>query len=259
MSSNSADNDPKEQPLVSHLVELRDRVLRCVICVLVVFAAIFYFSGDIFEFVSDPMTRVMGEDETLIATKPLDTFFIPFKLTLMVAFFISIPYILHQVWAFVAPGLYQNEIKVTRPILISSIILFYSGIAFAYFLVLPIIFEFSVSTSPENVAVMTDISYLYDLEMQMYFVFGFVFEVPVATVLLILAGVVEPDKLKNHRGYVIIACFTVGMIVTPPDVFSQSMVAIPMWLLFEAGIFAGRLLKGKGDSDAEKSKATSTN
>jgi sec-independent protein translocase protein TatC len=248
--TNNDNTDPKEQPLVSHLVELRDRVLRCVICVVVVFAAIFYFSNDIFDFVSKPLTSVMGEGQQMIATKPLDTFMIPFMMSLTVAFFISIPYILHQVWAFVAPGLYQNEIRITMPILISSIVLFYVGVAFAYYLVLPNIFKFSVSTSPDSVAVMTDISYFYDLVMRMFFVFGFVFEVPVATVLLILAGVISPEKLTEHRGYVVIGCFTVGMLVTPPDVFSQSMVAIPMWLLFEMGIFAGRILKRGGDKVA---------
>jgi sec-independent protein translocase protein TatC len=237
-------NDPKEQPLVSHLIELRNRVLRCVICVLLVFLALFPFTNDIWVFFSDPMSSAMTEEgQQLIATKPMDTFFVPLTLTVMVAFFISIPYVMHQVWAFVAPGLYQNEIRVTMPILISSIVLFYAGLLFAYFLVIPLIFQFSVSSSPDNVAVMTDIGSLYQLEMRMFYVFGFVFEIPVATVLLILAGVLNPDSLKEHRGYVLIGCFFVGMIVTPPDVFSQSLVAIPMWLLFEAGLFAGRLLK----------------
>jgi sec-independent protein translocase protein TatC len=247
MTSNNDNTDPKEQPLVSHLVELRDRVLRCVICVAVVFAAIFYFSNNIFDFVSAPLTSVMGDGQQMIATKPLDPFFIPFKLTMTVAFFLSIPYVMHQIWAFVAPGLYQNEIRITMPILVSSIVLFYVGIAFAYFLVLPMVFQFSVSTSPDSVAVMTDMGYFYDLVMQMFFVFGFVFEVPVATVLLILAGVISPEKLTEHRGYVVIGCFTVGMLVTPPDVFSQSMVAIPMWMLFEMGVFAGRIMK-RGDA-----------
>jgi len=246
--SNPADHDPKELPLVAHLVELRDRLLRAVICIAIVFLMLFPFANDISNFLSEPMTSVMGEGQQVISTKPLDPFFIPFKQTLMAAFFVSVPYVLYQIWAFVMPGLYQNEIRIARPILASSIMLFYAGILFAYFLVLPLIFAFSVSTSPESVAVMTDISYLYDLEMQMFFVFGFVFEVPIATVLLILAGVIDPDKLKDHRGYVIIACFTIGMIVTPPDVFSQSMVAIPMWLLFESGLFFGKMLWGKGEA-----------
>lgn len=256
--SKAADIDPKEQPLVSHLVELRDRILRCVLCVVVLFLCLFYFSNDIFNFVVQPATQALVDGKQMIATKPLDTFFIPFTMTFMAAFFLSIPYVMHQIWAFVAPGLYQNEIRVTMPILISSIILFYVGMAFAYYLVLPLIFNFAEGTTPDSVTYSPDISYVYQLLLRMFLVFGFVFEVPVATVLLILAGAVNPDKLRENRGYVIIGCFTIGMVVTPPDVFSQSMVAIPMWLLFEAGLFFGKILKGK-DEDAEKSKTASAN
>lgn len=248
------ENDPKEQPLVAHLLELRDRLVRCVLCVLVLFLCLFAFSNDIFKLVVEPVTQAMAEGQGMIITKPLDGFFIPFTVTFMAAFFLSIPYVMHQVWAFVAPGLYQNEIRVTLPILTSSIVLFYVGMAFAYFLVLPLIFNFAQGTTPEGIKYTPDIKYVYDLLLQMFLVFGFVFEVPVATVLLILAGVVDPDKLKEHRGYVIIACFTVGMIVTPPDVFSQSMVAIPMWLLFEMGLFFGKIMKRKDSSADDKTK-----
>ncbi len=254
MSTKPDEKDAKEQPLVSHLVELRDRLLRCIICWFVVLLSLVYWTNPIFTFVSKPLTSVMGVGQQMIATKPLDGFLIPFTLTVMVAFFISIPYIMHQIWAFIAPGLYKNEIRITLPILISSIVLFYLGVAFSYELVLPMIFKFSVSTTPASVAVMTDISPFYDLVMRMFLVFGFIFEVPVATVLLILAGVVTPEKLSEHRGYVIIGCFTIGMIVTPPDVLSQSMVAIPMWMLFEAGVLAGRILKRK-ETDTDKAEA----
>lgn len=249
----SHENDPKELPLVSHLIELRDRLLRCVVCVLVLFLALYSFSDDIFHFIFLPLSQALTDGQAMITTKPLDSFFVPLMMTLMAAFFLSIPYIMHQVWAFVAPGLYQNEIRVTLPILVSSIMLFYVGVAFARFLVLPLIFNFAVNAAPEDVTVMNDISYVYDLIIRMFFVFGFVFEVPVATVLLILAGVVDPDKLKEQRGYVVIACFTIGMVVTPPDVFSQSLVAIPMWMLFELGLVFGKLLKGKR-SDADKTE-----
>ncbi len=255
MSTQSHENDPKELPLVSHLMELRDRLVRCVICVIVLFLCLFPFANEIFEVVVQPATQAMVEGQELIATRPLDTFFIPFTMTFMAAFFLSIPYVMHQIWAFVAPGLYQNEIRVTLPILVSSILLFYIGMAFAYVLVLPVIFSFATGTTPDNVAYMADINYVYDLMLRMFFVFGIVFEVPVATILLILAGVLDPDKLREHRGYVVIGCFTIGMIVTPPDVFSQSMVAIPMWMLFEAGLFFGKILKGKGDG-ADKANAT---
>jgi len=254
MSDNTDQHDAKEQPLVSHLVELRDRLLRCILCVGLVFLAIFYFQNDIFDFVAKPLQHAMGPGQQMIATKPLDGFLIPLTLTVMVAFFLSIPYIMHQIWAFIAPGLYRNEIRVTLPILVSSVILFYLGVVFCYYAVLPMIFKFSTSTAPEHVAVMTDISPLYDLVMRMFLVFGVVFEVPVATVLLILAGVVTPEKLLENRGYVIIGCFTIGMFLSPPDVFSQSLIAIPMWALFEAGVFAGRHLKRKGD-EADKAKA----
>ncbi len=258
MSATSDDKDAKELPLVSHLVELRDRLIRCVLCVGLVFLAIFYFQNDIFTFVSEPLSKAMGPGQQMIATKPLDGFLIPLTLTMMVAFFISIPYVMHQIWAFIAPGLYRNEIRVTLPILVSSVILFYLGVVFCYFAVLPMIFKFSTSTAPEHVAVMTDISPLYDLEMRMFMVFGIVFEVPVATVLLILAGAITPEKLVENRGYVIIGCFTIGMFLSPPDVFSQSLIAIPMWILFESGVLAGRILKRKGD-DAEKAKAEGGN
>ncbi|HTQ99608.1 MAG TPA: twin-arginine translocase subunit TatC [Candidatus Acidoferrum sp.] len=238
-------HDPKEQPLIAHLIELRDRIIRSLLCVLVIFLALFYFSNDIFDFVVHPAAQAMVKGQHMIATKPLDTFFIPFTMTMMVAFFISIPYIMHQIWAFVAPGLYHNEIRITLPILISSIVLFYVGMAFAYYAVLPLIFKFASGTSPSDVVYTPDINYIYDLLMRMFLVFGFVFEVPVATILLILAGVVDPEKLKEYRGYVVIGCFTIGMMVTPPDVFSQTLVAVPMWMLFEGGLFFGKMMKRK--------------
>ena len=194
----SPDNDPKELPLVSHLVELRDRLLRCVICVLVVFLALYAFSDQIFHFVFTPLSQALTEGQAMITTKPLDSFFIPLMMTLMVAFFISIPYVMHQVWAFVAPGLYQNEIKVTLPILISSIVLFYVGIAFARFLVLPLIFNFAVNAAPDEVQVMNDISYVYDLIMRMFFVFGFlaIFLCILLDRCMVLAGEVESSDGK---------------------------------------------------------------
>ena len=253
--STEPEQDLKEQPLVAHLMELRDRLVRCVLCVVVLFAPMYFFSDEVFRYVFQPMTASLTQGQELIVTKPLDSFMVPLMVTLILAFFASIPYIMHQVWAFVAPGLYQNEIRVTLPILVSSVVLFYVGFAFAHLFVLPSIFKFLGGSAPEDVAVMNDISYVYDLITRMWLVFGFVFEVPVATVLLILSGVVDPDKLREHRGYVIIGCFTIGMIVTPPDVFSQSIVAVPMWLLFEAGLFFGKMMKGKEKSaDADKTK-----
>ena len=247
--STTKENDPKELPLISHLVELRDRLLRCVAAILIVFIALVAFSNDIYTFISEPLTSLLGDDETIIATKVMDTFLAPFKLTFMVAVFITVPYLLHQAWAFIAPGLYQNEVRVTLPILISSILLFYFGIAFCYYVVMGFLFEFFTKAGPENVRNMTDISAYLDFVLKLFLAFGLTFEIPVATVLLILSGITTPDGLVANRPYVIIGCFVIGMLITPPDPFSQSMVAIPMYLLFEVGVLAGRLVY-KGDKQA---------
>lgn len=238
------DQEQKEQPLVAHLMELRDRILHCFIAVIVVFVAIYAWANDIYMFVSEPLTSLLNleEGEKMIATDPTSSFFAPFKLTFMVAVFICIPFILHQVWAFIAPGLYKNEIRVTFPILISSIILFYVGVAFAYFLVFDFLFGFFVEAAPDNVAVMTDINLYLSFVLRMFMVFGIVFEIPIATLLLILSGVVTPRDLAEKRGYVVIACFAIAIPLTPADPFSQSILAIPMWMLFELGLFAGRLM-----------------
>lgn len=238
-------DDPKEQPLVSHLIELRDRILRSILVILVIFLALFAFSNDIYEFVSAPLTSIMPEGTQMIATDVTSPFFAPFKLTLLVAFFVAIPYVLHQAWAFIAPGLYQNETRIALPILLSSIVLFYCGVAFSYFVVLDLAFRFFTTIGPENVAVMTDISRYLDFVLLIFFAFGITFEIPVATVLLILSGVVEPKDLSKKRPYVIVGCFVIAMILTPPDPFTQSMLAVPMWMLFEVGLIAGSILRGK--------------
>jgi len=231
-----------EQPLVSHLVELRNRILRSFAAVLILFLVMFPWSNDIYLFVAEPLMRLLGEDESLISTSVTGTFFAPFKLTFMVAVFVAIPFLLYQAWAFVAPGLYQNEIRVTFPLLVSSVILFYVGLAFCYYVVLGFLYQFFVSSAPEGVLVMTDVNSLLDFALGMFFAFGVMFEIPVATVLLIMIGVTTPADLVEKRGYVVIACFVVGMFLTPPDPFSQSMLAIPMWMLFEIGVVAGRLI-----------------
>jgi sec-independent protein translocase protein TatC len=240
--SSAEEHDPKELPLVSHLIELRDRILRCFIAVIVVFLALFAWSNDIYIFVSEPLTSLLGEGETIISTTVTGTFFAPFKLTFMVAVFLTVPFLLHQAWAFISPGLYRHEIRVTYPILVSSVILFYIGIAFCYFIVLNFLFEFFTSTGPETVAVMTDINAFLDFVLAMFFTFGIIFEIPVATVLLIMSGVTTPADLMAKRGYIIIACFAIAIPLTPADPFSQSILAIPMWILFEIGVLAGRLV-----------------
>lgn len=255
-SSHNPSHDPKEQPLVSHLIELRDRILRSLLVVLVIFLALFAFSNEIYQFVSEPLTNIMPEGTQMIATDVTSPFFAPFKLTLLVAFFLAIPFILHQAWAFIAPGLYKNEIRVAFPILVSSVVLFYCGVAFSYFVVLDLAFRFFTTIGPENVAVMTDISRYLDFVLLIFFAFGLTFEIPVATVLLILSGIVEPQDLGKKRPYIIVACFVIGMLLTPPDPFTQSMLAIPMWMLFEVGIIAGRILKGKQKEDDNEETST---
>lgn len=256
MSENSQDQN--EQPLVAHLIELRDRILRSLLLVVLIFLALFAFSNDIYVFVSAPLTSVMPEGTQMIATDVTSPFFAPFKLTLFAALLLSMPFILHQAWAFIAPGLYQNEIKIALPILVSSILLFYCGIAFAYYVVLDLAFGFFTTIGPENVAIMTDISRYLDFVLLIFFAFGITFEIPVATVLLILSGVIEPKDLAQKRPYIIVGCFVVGMVLTPPDPFTQSLLAIPMWMLFEVGLIAGRMLlktRRKAEAEAEAAEA----
>lgn len=251
--------DPEEnlpsQPFVEHLIELRTRLLRALIVILVVLGCLLYFSNDIYEFVAGPLLKHLPADSnsSMIVTDVTAAFLTPFKLTFFVAVFVSMPFLLYQLWAFVAPALYQNEKSLALPIFISSVILFYSGVAFAHFVVFPMLFEFFTAVAPESVTVMPDITSHLNLVIKLFFAFGFAFEIPVATVILIIAGVVTPEGLVQKRPYVIVACFVVGMLLTPPDVLSQSMLAIPMWLMFEMGIFFGRLaIKGRRQREAEE-------
>jgi sec-independent protein translocase protein TatC len=240
-------------PLVAHLTELRTRLLRCVVAVLVIFAALFSFAQEIYALVAAPLRTYLPEGATMIATGVASPFLTPFKLTLIVALFLSIPVILHQIWGFIAPGLYTREKRIAAPLLASSILLFYAGMAFAYFLVFPIIFGFFASVTPEGVAMMTDIGQYLDFVLTLFFAFGVAFEIPVATFLLIWVGIVDVQTLRNSRPYVIVGCFVVGMFLTPPDVFSQTLLAVPMWLLFEAGLLFGSMIKKPDASEAETS------
>lgn len=240
MSEAEQDTQDQAMPLVAHLTELRDRLLRMIVAVLVVFVALFYFANDIYAFVSAPLRALLPEGASMIATEVASPFLAPFKLTMVVAVFIAMPYILHQVWRFIAPALYNSERRLALPILLSSVILFYSGLAFAYYAVFPLIFAFFSSVSPDGVTIMTDINSYLDFVLKLFFAFGVAFEIPVATVLLIAAGVTTPDSLASRRPYVIVVCFVVGMLLTPPDIISQTLLAVPVWLLFEAGLFFGR-------------------
>ena len=247
------EQDQKEQPLISHLIELRDRLLRCLLVILVLFLCFFPWGNELYEFIAKPLQDVLPDDSSMIATGVTSPFMIPFKTSIYAALFLGIPFILHQVWAFISPGLYKNEIRVTFPILVSSVVLFYTGIAFAYFVMFRYVFGFFVSSAPSSVAVMTDISQYLDFVLSLFLVFGLIFEVPIATLLLIFSGVTTPKKLAEKRPYIIIGCFVAGMFLTPQDPLSQSFVAIPMWLLFEVGLIAGKILH-KPDEDEEGSE-----
>lgn len=247
----SSRNSDQEMPLVAHLTELRSRILRCVIAILLIFGALFYFAQDIYALVAAPLRAYLPEGATMIATGVASPFLTPFKLTLVVSLFLSMPVVLQQIWGFIAPGLYQHEKRIAVPLLVSSILLFYAGMAFAYFVVFPIMFGFFASVTPEGVSMMTDIGQYLDFVLTLFFAFGVAFEIPVATFLLIWVGIVEVDTLRKSRPYVIVGCFIVGMILTPPDVFSQTLLAVPMWMLFEVGLLFGSVVRKRAEHEAE--------
>jgi sec-independent protein translocase protein TatC len=229
-------------PLVAHLTELRDRLLRALLAVLVVFICLFPFANEIYTFVSEPLRALLPEGATMIATEVASPFLTPFKLTLVAAIFLAIPYVLYQVWSFIAPGMYKHEKRLAMPLLASSILLFYAGAAFAYFVVFPLIFAFFTSTGPADITIMTDINSYLNFVLKLFFAFGVAFEIPIAAVLLISTGITTPDNLANKRPYIIVGCFVLGMLLTPPDIISQSLLALPMWLLFELGVYLGRII-----------------
>lgn len=237
--------DTHEQPLLEHLLELRSRLLRIVLAICLVFIPAYVYRAQIYHFVAAPMLAAMPKGGTMIATGVASTFLTPFKLAMWAAVFASIPYILHQIWGFIAPGLYSHEKRFGAPLLGSSVLLFYSGAAFAYFLVFPLAFGFFVSSAPENVTVMTDISQYLDFALTMFFAFGAAFEIPIAVFLLVQTGIATVDSLIAKRPYVIVGCFAVGAVLTPPDILSQCLMAIPMWALYEIGVLVCRITSPK--------------
>jgi sec-independent protein translocase protein TatC len=244
--------EPQEEPtqsLVAHLAELRDRLLYSVLCILVIFLGLFSFANEIYTFVSAPLSELLPEGTSMIATEVASPFLTPFKLTLVTSLFVAMPFILFQAWGFIAPGLYKSEKRTAIPILASSIVLFYCGLAFAYYVVFPLIFGFFSSVGPEGVAYTPDIARVLDIVLKLFFAFGVVFEIPIATLLLIKAGITTPQALSEKRPYMVVACFIVGMLLTPPDIISQSLLALPMWILFELGIFLGRFVKPPESDD----------
>lgn len=245
----------QEQPLISHLVELRNRLLRAVILILIIFAGLFYFANDLYLILVEPLSVLMPNEGQMIATGVAAPFLVPFKLTFVLAILVAVPFILHQIWAFISPGLYQHEKKFAIPLLLSSILLFYAGIAFAYFVVLPLVFGFFTGIGPEGISFMPDISNILDFTLKIFFAFGIAFEIPVATFLMVLSGITTVEALSSKRPYIFLGCFVVGMLVTPPDVISQTILAVPMYMLFEAGVLASRLIKRPID-DANSSTVT---
>ena len=229
-----------EMTLVEHLVELRDRLLRVLLSVVILLLVLFPFANDLYTLLAKPLLKHLPQGGSMIATEVASPFLTPFKLALVLAIFLSMPVALYQLWAFVAPGLYKHEKKLVFPLMITSTILFYLGMAFAYYVVFPLMFAFFNATVPDGVAIMTDISKYLDFVLKIFFAFGIAFEVPIATILVVWAGFTTPEALAAKRPYVIVGAFVLGMLLTPPDAISQTLLAIPMWILFELGIYFSR-------------------
>ena len=235
----------ESQPLMTHLVEFRNRVLRSVLAVLIIFTGLFSFSNEIYLYISEPIRAFLPANTSMIATEVASPFLTPFKLTLVLSVFAAMPFILYQTWAFLAPGLYKREKKIVLPLFFSSVFLFYAGMAFAYYVVFPLIFMFFTSIAPDGISVMPDIRSYLDFVLKLFFAFGLSFEIPIAVVILSWMGAVEPNNLAKKRPYVFVLCFILGMLLTPPDIISQTLLAVPMWLLFEVGILFGRIVAPK--------------
>lgn len=257
MSEAESRNDAGEQSFISHLVELRERLLKAVAAVLLVLLPLLFFANKLYGWLALPLIRHLPQGGTMIATEVASPFLTPLKLAFFVALFIAIPVVLYQLWAFVAPGLYRSEKRLAVPILVSAVLLFYIGCAFAYFLVLPAVFTFMTSVAPAGVAVMPDIGRYLDFVLMLFLAFGLCFEVPVVLVILVALGVVTPDQLAGSRRYAIVGAFVIAAVLTPPDILSQTMLAIPMCLLYEVGIFGARsLTAGHSSTSADDNPST---
>ena len=241
------ETESNKESFISHLVELRNRLMYSLVAVLIIFIPLAVFANDLYEYFAAPLMAVLPEGSTMISTEPHGPFFVPFKLAFAVAVAIAVPYLLYQLWAFVAPGLYDNEKALALPIITSSTVLFYLGIAFAYYAVFPIIFLFFTSTAPEGVAVMTDINSYFSFCLKLFFAFGIAFEVPIATIIMVRTGMTTPEALATKRPYIVVGAFVAGMLMTPPDIFSQTLLALPVWLLFEIGLWFSKRIKPAED------------
>ena len=243
MSAKKNLNEDEGQPLIEHLIELRNRILRCLGAVVIIFLPLFYFANEIYAYISEPLRAFLPEGASMIATEVASPFITPFKLSMFMALFCAMPYILHQVWRFIAPGLYANEKQIVIPLLISSVLLFYAGMSFAFYVAFPLMFGFFTGVVLDGVVMMTDINRYLDFVLKLCFAFGVAFEIPIATMLLIRTGATDVKSLRRKRPFVIVGCFVVGMLLTPPDVISQILLAVPMWVLFELGIIFSRFIK----------------
>jgi sec-independent protein translocase protein TatC len=241
-----------EGTLISHLLELRDRLIKALMGVGLIFVPCMMYANDIFSYVSQPLQEKLPKGASLIATSVMSPFTTPFKLSFFIAAFIAMPWILYQLWAFVAPGLYRHEKRFAVPLLVSAILLFYVGVLFAYFFVFPVMFSFFAGTTPKGVSMMTDINSYLDFVLVMFFAFGAAFEVPVAVVLLVITGIVKLEKLRENRGYVLLGIFIFAAMLTPPDAVSQSILAVPMYLLYEGGLLMARILQRMRSADVQK-------
>jgi sec-independent protein translocase protein TatC len=237
-----SESNAAQESFISHLIELRDRLLRVVVVFIVAFLALFHWAQDLYALLAKPMLAVLPKGGQMIATEVITPFLVPIKVAMMTAFLITLPYTLYQIWSFIAPGLYQHEKRLGVPLVIASVLLFLSGMSFAYFLVFPVVFGFVVGVAPVGVAVMTDIGKYLDFVMTMFIAFGVTFEVPIVVILLVKMGMVSVAKLREIRPYMIVGAFVIGAIFTPPDIISQFMLAVPLWLLYEAGILVAAML-----------------
>jgi len=242
----------QDMPLIEHLLELRDRLLKIVLTIGLIFLALFSFANKLFYILSEPLQSLLPEGSSMVAIDVASPFLTPFKLTMVLSIFLAIPVILYHAWAFIAPGLYKHEKVLVFPLLISSTLLFYLGIVFCYFVVFPLLFAFMSSVTPDGVTMMTDISRYLDFVLKMFFAFGIAFEVPIATILLVWVGIVTPESLREKRPFIIVAAFFIGMLMTPPDLISQTLLALPVWFLFEVGLFFSTLIVNKKKSLSEE-------
>lgn len=245
----------RELTLIEHLLELRGRILKALLAITVAVLVLAPFSRPLYTLFSNPLVRQLPEGSSMIAIDVTSPFFAPFKLVLLLGVMLAMPVVLYQLWAFVAPGLYRHEQRLARPLLASSVVLFYAGCAFAYFVVFPVVFAFFTAMAPEGVSVMTDINRYLDFVLTLFIAFGIAFQVPVVTIVLVAIGAITPSGLGAIRGYVVIGVFTVAMLITPPDMFSQTLLALPVWLLYELGIVLSRLLVRRSQSDADQANS----